>query len=403
MTVSAETNKVTYDCDGEQTEFSFNFKVFKKADLKVVIADSDGNETVLTLTTDYTVSGNLSDGGKITTVDTWASGNTITITLDMDFDQPTDLIYGGSYSSEAIETMVDRAVKMIQQLVVASNRSLLLKISSELSGLELPDPESGKWLYSSDGETLQWASTADPDTLAVSAFVETLLDDATASAFLTTLGFSTFVKTLIDDEDAAAFLTTLGFSAFAKTLLDDEDATTFLTTLGLDTDLLTLSLPANTAISAFAKTILDDANAAAARTTLGCPTDPAAGTAGLRTLGTGAQQAAPGNFASGSAIIKAWISFNGSGTIAIRDSFNVASITDNDIGDYTITWDTDFADANYCATGMVGDESTSQRAAQVFICACTAGSLHIMTKRDTGSDIINFDFIRINVMAIGAQ
>lgn len=381
MTVSAETNKATYDCDGEQTEFSFNFKVFKKTDLKVVVADSAGNETVLALTTDYTVSGNLSDGGKITTVATWPSGYTITITLDMDFDQPTDLIYGGSYSSEAVETMVDRAVKMIQQLVVASNRSILLKISSALSGLELPDPETGKWLYSPDGETLQWASTADPDTLAVSDFVKTLLDDATASAFLTTLGFSAFVKTLLDDEDAA----------------------TFLTTLGIDTDLLTFALPANTTISAFIRTLLDDANAAAARTTLGCPTDPAAETAGLRTLGTGAQQAMPGNFASANAIIKAWISFNGTGTIAILSSFNVASITDNGTGDYTVTWDTDFANANYCATGMTGDESGDQRAAQVFIQACAAGSLRIRTKQDTGNDINSHDYNRINVMAIGAQ
>ena len=42
---------------------------------------------------------------------------------------------------------------------------------------------------------------------------------------------------------------------------------------------------------------------------------------------------------------KGWINFNGIGTIAIRDSFNVASITDNGAGDYTITWDTDFASA----------------------------------------------------------
>ena len=34
---------------------------------------------------------------------------------------------------------------------------------------------------------------------------------------------------------------------------------------------------------------------------------------------------------------KAWINFNGSGTIAIRDSFNVASITDDSTGNYTVT------------------------------------------------------------------
>ena len=53
-------------------------------------------------------------------------------------------------------------------------------------------------------------------------------------------------------------------------------------------------------------------------------------------------------------IVKGWINFNGTGTIAINDSFNVTSITDNGTGDYIITWNTDFANANYCVVGMTG-------------------------------------------------
>ena len=34
---------------------------------------------------------------------------------------------------------------------------------------------------------------------------------------------------------------------------------------------------------------------------------------------------------------KAWVNFNGTGTIAIRDSFNVSSITDNGTGTTTVT------------------------------------------------------------------
>jgi len=37
-------------------------------------------------------------------------------------------------------------------------------------------------------------------------------------------------------------------------------------------------------------------------------------------------------------ISKAWVNFNGSGTVAINDSFNVTSITDNEIGDYTVNF-----------------------------------------------------------------
>ena len=55
---------------------------------------------------------------------------------------------------------------------------------------------------------------------------------------------------------------------------------------------------------------------------------------------------------SGSA--KAWINFNGSGTIATRDSLNVTSITDDGTGSYTITINNDMANANYCTTSGVG-------------------------------------------------
>jgi len=44
---------------------------------------------------------------------------------------------------------------------------------------------------------------------------------------------------------------------------------------------------------------------------------------------------------------KAWINFNGTGTVAIRDSHNISSITDNGTGDYTVHIDVDMANTNY--------------------------------------------------------
>ncbi len=52
--------------------------------------------------------------------------------------------------------------------------------------------------------------------------------------------------------------------------------------------------------------------------------------------------------AGGQQVVKVWINFNGTGTVAIRDSYNVTSITDNATGDYSVTIDTDFANVNYC-------------------------------------------------------
>jgi hypothetical protein len=60
--------------------------------------------------------------------------------------------------------------------------------------------------------------------------------------------------------------------------------------------------------------------------------------------------------ATGSAPIyacRAWVNFNGTGTVAIRASGNVSSITDNGTGDYTVNFTTAMPDANYssvCST-----------------------------------------------------
>jgi hypothetical protein len=44
---------------------------------------------------------------------------------------------------------------------------------------------------------------------------------------------------------------------------------------------------------------------------------------------------------------RAWVNFNGTGTVAIRESANVSSITDNGVGDYTVNFTTAMVDANY--------------------------------------------------------
>ena len=49
---------------------------------------------------------------------------------------------------------------------------------------------------------------------------------------------------------------------------------------------------------------------------------------------------------------KAWVNFNGTGTVAIRAAFNVTSITDNGTGNYTVNFTSALADANYAVGGM---------------------------------------------------
>jgi len=64
-----------------------------------------------------------------------------------------------------------------------------------------------------------------------------------------------------------------------------------------------------------------------------------------------------GNGTQTGTLCRAWVNFNGTGTVAIRGSFNVSSITDNGTGDYTINFTTALPDANYSAQGMASNAS----------------------------------------------
>lgn len=60
---------------------------------------------------------------------------------------------------------------------------------------------------------------------------------------------------------------------------------------------------------------------------------------------------------------KAWVNFNGTGTVAIRESGNVSSITDNGTGNYTVNFTNAITDANFSAvaSGSTGSITTSIR------------------------------------------
>ena len=55
-----------------------------------------------------------------------------------------------------------------------------------------------------------------------------------------------------------------------------------------------------------------------------------------------------------SGVAAAWVNFNGTGTVAVRDSVNVSSLTDNGTGQYDVTVSNTFASTSYNATMSAG-------------------------------------------------
>jgi uncharacterized membrane-anchored protein len=64
-----------------------------------------------------------------------------------------------------------------------------------------------------------------------------------------------------------------------------------------------------------------------------------------QTISNGTVSTSSENVIQGSA--KAWVNFNGTGTVAIRASYNVSSITDRGTGKYTVNFTNAISDANY--------------------------------------------------------
>lgn len=58
-----------------------------------------------------------------------------------------------------------------------------------------------------------------------------------------------------------------------------------------------------------------------------------------------------GNGTQTGTLCRAWVNFNGTGTVAIRGSFNVSSITDNGTGDYTVNFTNALSDTNFDVNG----------------------------------------------------
>jgi hypothetical protein len=56
---------------------------------------------------------------------------------------------------------------------------------------------------------------------------------------------------------------------------------------------------------------------------------------------------------------RAWVNFNGTGTVAIRASGNVSTISDNGTGNYTVNFTSAIVDANYACTVGLGNDSGS--------------------------------------------
>lgn len=97
---------------------------------------------------------------------------------------------------------------------------------------------------------------------------------------------------------------------------------------------------------------------------------------------------------------RAWVNFNGTGTVAIRASGNVSSITDNGTGDYRVNFANALQDANYStafgAKGMGTAPDYNIKVAIYSLATNIATSLRLVTGRDAVG-IADIDLIGVTI------
>jgi hypothetical protein len=96
---------------------------------------------------------------------------------------------------------------------------------------------------------------------------------------------------------------------------------------------------------------------------------------------------------------KAWVNFNGTGTVAIRAQYNVSSITDNGTGDYTVNFTTALADVNYSATssGSLGAAFGTLYTLTAYSYSATSVSVQALSFAGAGVARLDFSFCNVAI------
>lgn len=192
MTIETTANRISYTGSGTTGPFSFPYYFLADGDLTVIKTTiADGTEETLTLTTDYTVSGaGEAAGGSVTLVATLSSAYKLTIIRDPDILQPADYPANDRFPAATHEEALDRATMILQRLKDLIDRSFRLS-DGDVSGISLilQNLGAGKLIaVNSAGTGIESIAAADVDLATVSAFIQTLFDDADAATARTTLG-----------------------------------------------------------------------------------------------------------------------------------------------------------------------------------------------------------------------
>jgi hypothetical protein len=201
MTVTEDaTIRASYTGDGSQDTFAYTWKIYANTELLVyVLPDGltgsyDPATYLQTITTHYTVTGVAEDAGGNVVFESGsipANNSTVLIVLDAPYEQATDYQPAGAFPAKAHEDALDKVVWLLLCIKDLLDRMPRMAVTvDDDPDLELAADATGRanqaLAFDAAGD-LGLYNLEDISALTVSAFAETLLDDITPQAFMTTL------------------------------------------------------------------------------------------------------------------------------------------------------------------------------------------------------------------------
>jgi hypothetical protein len=153
MTITNTTNKQTFSPSGSTT-YAVTMWFIDEDDLDVYREDAGGTVTLLTLTTDYSMSTeNDPNGATLTTVNTYSDGK-LTVYRNTQPTQVLDIANNDGFDADSVEETLDRMTMILQRHEDELSRCFKLA-DSDTSGADttVPVPVAG--------EAVKWNATPD--------------------------------------------------------------------------------------------------------------------------------------------------------------------------------------------------------------------------------------------------
>ncbi|MGE4422554.1 MAG: phage tail fiber protein [Pseudodesulfovibrio sp.] len=226
MTLSSTETKAIYTGDGSTASFPIPFMFLRNEDIRVLVIDGDGLELSRSEGTDYRLSGvGEQMGGTCTLAEPPEAGRTVVISREPALVQEVDYVENDAFPAATHEAALDKLTMICQALAEKLDRALTFRISSAVTGVNLPEPGPDLVLaWNGSGDNLVNKNVVDAGGLTIPLPISQGGTDADNPAeALFNLGFGAAGLTVAGCEDEAEILAAIGAEPADAALLKADE------------------------------------------------------------------------------------------------------------------------------------------------------------------------------------